>query len=217
MIREALVGAVLLIGAAGASATQVERVTDGSFELGSPQWMSIGAIHCSAATCGAPAATGSFYWSTGFTFESVPADSGFNNIGSLTQSVVVPESPATLRFDLRVFDGSEPMDVFLNVTLGSTSLAVIDSGSPTFEPVSLPIPAGLIGFGSNELKFEVICVNLTFADKECERVDIDDVSLLTPEPAAFAQGLVSTALLAASARHRIGRKRSCERDRGSAA
>jgi len=192
----------VLVLVAAASADTIERVTDGSFELNSLAWTFPAAFRCDAAVCAAPAATGTFYGSSGYGFDVVPALTFNNPIGSIKQFVEVPESPATLRFALRFVRGEGVVDTYLTVSLGGIFLTQPASEPLAFETVSIAIPEQFIGAGSTELDFSVSCSNPSYAAQECHRVDIDDVSLVTPEPGNAAAAVVAASILATLARWR---------------
>ena len=121
-------------------------------------------------------------------------------LGTIRQLIQVPEGPATLRFELRFVDSGDVAFANLDVSLEGTLLAAIDSGSPTFERISIPIPAELIGFSARELVFSATCSNSGVEIQGCDRIDIDDVSVITgSETGGVASGMVAFALLAALA------------------
>jgi hypothetical protein len=188
---------VALAFALPAKGVTIERVTDGSFEDASPAWAFDSAFRCSDAVCGLPAADGSFYGSNAYNFELAPAMVFSWSLGSFQQSVALPESPATLEFSVRRVDSGVAVSTYLWVTLDGALLRQIDTELAIFERVSIAIPESFVGIGSRVLRFEVICQNEAPQPVECDRFDVDDVSLVTPEPGAVALGLVATALLAA--------------------
>lgn len=188
--------AALLGTGVAAFADPVEHITDGSFEAGSPAWTFANAFRCSDSICGLPAAEGSFYGSNGFDFELVPALVSSWSLGAFQQSVPVPQSPATLAFSVRRVASGDAVSTYLWVTLDGTWLDQIDTELPTFERVSIELPESFVGFGSRVLRFEIFCENAAQIPLECDRFDVDDVSLRTPEPEAGALGLVATGMLA---------------------
>ncbi len=197
---------VLLLGSASSSAATIERVIDGSFEGDSSAWTFTGAFRCSDAICTLPAAAGSFYGSNGFGFEQVPAIVSSYSLGSFQQSVPVPEGPATLEFSVRRVASGDAVSTYLWITLDGTLLRQVDTELVGFERISIGVPENFIGFGSRVLRFETICANEAPFPLDCDRFDVDDVSLVTPEPEAASLGILATAALWA-----LGRRRAVPR------
>lgn len=170
---------------AGSAVAAEEQVIDGGFETVSPSWtFAEGEQRCqeSAPTCGLAAATGSFYAATLYPNE-VPPAAGLYAVGSVSQALGIPASPATLSFKLRQLQTGE-LPNELVVEYAGEKLAEISNGSSEFSTVSIPIPATLIGPAVRPLTFKTLCFSSTVSTGHCDRFDIDDVSLVAGPEAA---------------------------------
>jgi hypothetical protein len=190
VLRTALLtSATMLACASTAAADATERVANGGFETGTsltaPPWTFTSANPCSSF-CGLPAASGSRYatnWD--FDFDSGPPQTLDHPIGAWEQSLVVPEAPAKLSFQVRrvLAEGAPDVGMRLTVTLDGTELAdIFDVFETSFEHVTVPIPATQIKMPAQLLKFETFCTNQSALTADCDRLDVDDVSVVTGPP-----------------------------------
>jgi hypothetical protein len=186
----ALASATMLVCTGSASADATERIENGGFETGAtlftaPPWIFTDAMACDER-CGLPAASGSRYaTSWDVSGDSAPPNSVRHANGHIEQSLVVPEAPAKLSFKFRIVatPGAPDVGEFLTVSLGGTVLTDIsDEPSTSFQQVTLAIPPGQIQMSAQTLKFQVSCTNSSNLTAECDRIDIDDVSVVTGSP-----------------------------------
>ena len=182
------VASVALLVPSLAGADAVERVTNGGFETGTgsaaPPWTFNDAQACGA--CGPlPASEGSRYASTGVVFEQAPPNSTNTLIGEFSQTVLIPENPFRIAFDMRRVESGEPVDIHLRVKLDGVEIAVYSNTDiPTaFGRFSFDTPSGSTSASPQTLEFEVVCDNPAgIVFKDCDRIDVDDVSLVTGTP-----------------------------------
>ncbi len=185
-----VVGVSWLLLAGTAGAVQTERVANGGFESGTAQWSFTNANHCTLGTCARAPANGVGFASSSVGFEMILAMTPNQPLGSITQSVLVPEAPASLTFNLRFVDSMDPTIVSsLDVSLDGTLLTSQSPAPGAFQLVTVPIPAGLIGGASPRLlEFEGFCNSSSSSTSSCDSIDLDDVSLLTGTPVAPGGG-----------------------------
>lgn len=185
----AVTAASVPIGAASAAADVTERVSNGGFETGAtlfeaPPWSFTDANVCNS-TCGGAPASGSRYASTSFGFtDDAPPNSLAFPIGHFDQSLVVPETPAELSFKFRIVDANA-QDVGMRLTASLDGTVLIDSfddPSTSFQQVAIAIPPDQIDMSVQTLRFEAFCTNMNPMVVECDRIDVDDVALLTGPP-----------------------------------
>jgi hypothetical protein len=182
----------LLLATIALNASAAEQVVDGSFEEASEAWTFTDAVRCSNAFCLPPTADGSFWASNAFGFDLVPPMVLSQPIGRFEQAVRVPESPAVLEFSVRRVDAESPTGAYLWVTLDGALLRQIDSdASVAFESVSIDLSEDQIDPDLRLLRFEVFCSNEAPFPAECDRFDVDGVSLRTPEPEVSAIGFAA--------------------------
>lgn len=177
----ALAGLIAVSAPGIAVAAQTERVANGGFEgTTSPPWTFTDANPCTEAICGlAPASGLGYAANTSVSSESVPPQEVDYVLGEISQIIVVPKSPATLSFAVRHLDNHDPnAAVHLTVALGS-DLTDVSSFSESFQTVTVPIPDEQTGPGGQQLLFRFLCTTTGDQPADCDRIDIDEVSLLT--------------------------------------
>jgi hypothetical protein len=208
--RARLLSLAVLLATSTASAEQVERVTDGGFEEGSSAWTFSFATRCDEAGCFLPAASGSFYATSGPFLELVPPAVVDYLLGTISQSIPVPESPAVLELSLRRVDSeSEAISTLWVLFHGELLDQVEGTGGLDFERLSFAIPEASVG-GPRLLQLQAFCTNPESNAQSCDRFDIDDVSLKTPEAEADALALAAIALLPTLSRNaRAPRRGPC--------
>jgi hypothetical protein len=184
LLRTGLATAALsLLLATTASADATQRVVNGGFEEGTgndaPPWTLTIAAACTPADCPQAAASGSRYAAT---LPSTVAPFGFQTSAIISQTLRVPETPATLTFALRRIAQGESPDMGVNVKLGGTTVKSIDTFSDQFETVTVVLPPAAASPSEQLLEFQVTCSNSSSNNKECDRIDLDDVSIISGSP-----------------------------------
>lgn len=72
----------------------------------------------------------------------------------------------------------------VKVNLGGTTVKNIDTFSGQYEPVTVVLPPAAASPSDQLLEVQVTCANSTTNPIDCDRVDLDDVSLITGTPPA---------------------------------
>jgi len=70
----------------------------------------------------------------------------------------------------------------VNVNLGGNTVKTIDTFSDQFEAVTVVLPGADASPSDQLLEFQVTCSNSSSMNKDCDRIDLDDVSLITGSP-----------------------------------
>jgi hypothetical protein len=186
LLRTGLATAALtLLLATTASADATQRVVNGGFEDGTggdaPPWTLTIATACTVADCGgASPASGARFVST--LPDTVPPF-GAKTSALISQTIRVPETPATLTFALRrIAQGDNPV-MQLKVNLGGTTITTIDTFSDQYETISVVLPSAAASPSDQVLELQVLCSNTSDSiTQDCERFLFDDVSLITGTP-----------------------------------
>ncbi len=188
--------AVLAVAMPG-SASAVERVQDGGFEATtcpgpdctSSFWTETGtlAFLCEVGKCSGSPFAGTHWLAVGG--DNVPA--GQSESGAATQSVQIPDAPATLTFKFRIAGGENAFAV-VRARLDGAEIFKVDiftTGFENYVTVTRDVSA-FAGPGNHELRFDITCsAHPDFLpDSLCARFDVDDVSLLTTDPSSPTDG-----------------------------
>ena len=184
LLRTGLATAALtLLLATTASADATQRVVNGGFEEGTgndaPPWTLTIAAACTPVDCPQPAASGTRYAAT---LAQNVDPFGSKTSATISQTIRVPETPATLSFALRRISSGEGAEMGLNVNLGGSTVKSIDSFSNQFETVTIVLPGAAASPSDQLLEFQVLCSNSSSMTVDCDRIDLDDVSLITGTP-----------------------------------
>jgi len=175
--------ALTLLLATTASADATQRVVNGGFEDGSgsvaPPWTLNVAAACTAADCMHSAASGSRYAAT---LPTTVAPFGFQTAAIVKQAVLVPETPATLTFTIKRTPSGDGATTGVDVKLGGTSIKTLDTFSGEYETISVVIPAAGASPVGQDLEFQFTCSNSTNNTLDCDRFDLDNVSLISGSP-----------------------------------
>lgn len=229
MFTAVCVAAVVALAQAGAAGA-AERVADGGFEAATcdatectdSAWeqSSTGAFAngtgpiCRAGTgsgntaCtggGSGAFTGPTWARLGAGYKAT-AMFGGGVISSLEQTVAIPNRPATLSFRLRIINSAGPTGEFTVEADGAQVFAVTDlaPGFASYAPVTIDL-SSLAG-GSPLLRFE------GFSSQDAvgalDSFDIDDISLITVDPATVDPAMSAGPRKKKCRKHK--RKRSAE-------
>ena len=190
LLRTGLATAALtLLLATTASADAIQRVVNGGFEDGTgtdaPPWTLNVAAACTAADCMHSPASGSRYAAT---LPTTVAPFGFQTAAIIKQTVLVPETPATLTFTIKRTPSGDGATTGVDVKLGGTSIKTLDTFSGEYETISVVIPPAAASPVDQDLEFQFTCSNSTSNTLDCDRFDLDDVSLITgtpPDPPAI--------------------------------
>jgi hypothetical protein len=184
LLRTGLAAAALtLLLATTASADATQRVVNGGFEDGAgndaPPWTLTIAAACTPMDCPQAAASGSRYAAT---LPQTVDPFAFKTSAIISQTLRVPETPATLTFALRRIPSGDSPDMALNVKLGGTTVRSIDTFSDQFETVTVVLPAAAASQSDQLLEFQVTCSNPSDMTRDCDRIDLDDVSIISGSP-----------------------------------
>jgi hypothetical protein len=184
-LRAALLSAAItLVFAANVSANADEQVLNGSFEQGSGAGAAGWTFAGGATACNncVPAASGTRI--AQFGTASVGPSAAEVSMGQVSQALLT-DTPATLSFKVRYNTGPDHGSVHprLEVRLGGSVLPLMSVSTFTLQFQRLTTPANGLS-GSNTLSFQVFCSTDSGATKTCDRIDIDDVSLITGAPPA---------------------------------
>lgn len=173
--------AVGLVAAGVAGAAQSERVENGGFESGDAPWTYENSQRCTDGECALAPASGTRYAILGPKFGyTALAGTGVNDIGTLSQTVILPETPAVFSAEVRRTEFDNAAHTMITIAIDGTEIySSNDLPADSFSSVSAPIPDGLTGEGTALLEIGSECTNFDVVPHHCDRYDIDDVSILT--------------------------------------
>ena len=243
--RGAVVAVMMLAVAslpAHASAAVHERVTNGGFEDGSGPVTATGwnytasggqgGSRCPAGAggCEVDANHGSYFGVVGpFAGAHVPPNTTNYAVGTLSQVVSIPEWPISVTFSYRRTDFNAVNETSLTVTLGGNVIASItDAPAGVFNTVTVDLPPEATADAAT-LAFSGSCNNVTASYIDCDRYDIDDVSVQTgsdteppkttitkaPESVRLAKGARTAPVKISFRSNEPGSTFQCKQDGGS--